>query len=322
MSPRRPFPIDPVLTGIAIGYRNQAQTLIADLVLPRQEVAAEEFKWNSFPMNESFTVPDTRVGRTSRVNTVTFSCKEETDSVEDYGLDSPIPNSDIKTAADMRREKRSLYDPEKHAAMSLTDLILLDREVRVAGLVQNKDKYNPSARVTLSPTDQFNDYDNSDPLEIIHEAKRKSLIYRPNTAVMGDSVWAKLKRHPVLVNAVRGNLTNKGIISIQEFADLMEIKNVYIGESQVNTARKGQAANLQYCWGNSLELLYIDPLSRTDDPRPTWGMTAQYGTRISGRIEDPYVGLEGGYAIRVGERVKELVIAPDVGVIITNAVTP
>ena len=38
----RPFPTSPVLTTVAIGFRNEAQDLIADRVMPRVPVAAEE----------------------------------------------------------------------------------------------------------------------------------------------------------------------------------------------------------------------------------------------------------------------------------------
>ena len=52
----------------------------------------------------------------------------------------------------------------------------------------------------------------------------------------------------------------------------------------------------------------------------TFGFTAQWGTRIAGAVPDNRIGLRGGQRVRVGESVKELIIAPDLGYFIQNAV--
>ena len=319
----RPFPINPVLTAIAIGYRNDAQALIADAVLPRIPVMAEQYKWTEYPIDEAFSYPDTLVGRRGRVARVEFSGVERTGSTNDYGLEDGIPNSDINAAAAMRAAGLGLFDPENRAAEGLTDLILLDREVRVASVVQNPNNYAPSRRLVLSAGDQFSDYTNSKPIDVLKAAFAATLIYRPNTMVMGRDLWTVLSSHPHLVNAVRGNLTSRGIITLAEFVNLFSgegLKRVLIGESFVNTARKGQATALNRVWGKSIELLYIDPNVRPEQGGVTWGFTAQYGTRFSGSWEDKNVGLEGGKVVRVGEKVNEQVVAKDVGFIIQNAV--
>lgn len=107
MAPVRPFVVDPVLTAIAVGYRNPAAALIADLVLPRVPVSAEKFKWTEYPLEEAFNVPDAKVGRRGRVQQLEFGGTDKTDSTDDYGLESPIPNSDIEAATIARAEGRS-----------------------------------------------------------------------------------------------------------------------------------------------------------------------------------------------------------------------
>jgi hypothetical protein len=319
MAPRRPFVVDPVLSAIAIAYRNDAQTLIADDVLPRQEVAQERFGWTEYPLAENFTVPDTRVGRKGRVGQVEFTGEERTSEVEDHGLDAPVPQTDIDAAAAARKAGTSNYDPEARATAGVMDLVLLAREVRVAAVVQDAANYAAARKVTLAGTSQLSDYDNSDPIGVIQGAIDGTLIFRPNVCVMGQAVWSKVRRHPKLVNAIRGNLTEEGIITRQQFCELFEIPRLLVGESFVNLAKKGQAANLGRTWGKHISLLHINP-SVTTDQGITWGMTAQFGDRIAGRIEDPDMGLKGGTKIRAGERVKELVVAKDVGYLIQNAV--
>jgi len=318
----RPFPIDPTLTAIAIGYRNPAHTLIADRVLPPLQVLSEQFKWSEYPLAEGFTVPETEVGRTGRVNRVEFTMEERDSSVKDYGLEDAVPNSDIRAAARARAEKRSLFDPKASATEGLTNLITLDREVRVARVVQDPNNYAGDKKIALAGTAKFSDYANSDPYGVIDEGFSKTLVYRPNTINMGFSVWNVLKKHPRLIKAVKGGLAEDGAITRQQFADLFEIKleNLLIGEAMLNTARKGQNPQLSRVWGNSIQLLYLDKAKqKSDDATITWGFTAEYGGKISGSIPDPYIGLEGGEVVRVGERVREIVCAKDVGYQIQNA---
>ncbi|CAA0101256.1 Uncharacterised protein [Starkeya nomas] len=318
--PRRSFTVDPVLTAVAIAYRNPAQSLIADEVLPRQDVAQERFAWTSYPLAENFTVPETLVGRKGKVNEVDFSGKEETGEVQDHGLDAPVVVSDVKAAEAARAAGRSMYDPEARAVEGLTDLITLAREVRVAATVQDPANYAAARKVVLAGGDQLDDYENSDPIETITEAIEGTLIFRPNTCVMGQVGWSKLRRHPHLVNAVKGNLTEKGMITREQFCELFEIERLLVGEGYVNLSRKGQAPNLQRVWGKNIALLHINKAAAPGQGI-TWGMTAQFGTRIAGRIDDPDLGLEGGYRVRAGERIRELVVAKDVGYLIQNAVS-
>lgn len=319
MAPQRPFVVDPVLTAIAIGYSNPAQVLIADAVMPRIPVGGEQFKWTEYPIAEAFTVPDTEVGRRGQVNQLTFNGEERESSVRDYGLDTPIPNTDIKAAADARKQKRSTYDPEQHSAMMLTKIVQLDREVRVAKRVQDPANYQAARTMALAGGDKLSDYANSDPLGVLDAAIEGTLIYRANTLVMGNVVWNTIKRSPKLVNAIKGNLTNEGFITKQQLAELLDIKSVIVGDAHVNTARPGQAMDLQRAWGNFISAQYIDPTARPEG-EVTWGFTATYGTKVAGRIEDPDIGLEGGFRIRSGERVKEEIIAKDVGYLIQDPV--
>lgn len=330
MAPNRPFPVDPTLTAIAVGYRNPAHFLIGRRALPPLTVLGETFKWHEYPLAEAFTVPETEVGRRGRVNQVEFTVTERESAVRDYGLDDPIPYSDIREAARARAEKRSNFDPRASAVEGLTNLIELDREVRAAAIVQDPANYAANKKLAIVDAkdrfDWFGDETDppSDPYAVIDEGMDKTLVYRPNTIVMGQPVWSKLKRHPKLIMAVKGGLTQDGAITKAQFAELFEInpENVLIGMAMHNTARKGQQVVLNRIWGKSISLLYLDPAKRTaNDSTITWGFTAEYGGRVAGSIEDKDIGLEGGERVRVGERVKELMCAKDVGYLIQNAVS-
>ncbi|MDZ4095469.1 MAG: capsid protein [Paracoccaceae bacterium] len=319
----RPFTVDPILTAIAVGFRNPAAFRIADQVLPRSTVGAENFKWTEYPISEAFNTPDARVGRLGRVQQLTFSGTEKTSSVEDFGLDAPIPYSDITAAEDARARGMSAYNPEAHSVGMLTDTLENIREVRVAALVHNLNSYAADKRITLAGNTQFSDYVNSDPIGVIKAGMEATLVYPPNTVVMGRSVWSKLSSHPKIVNAVKGNVTNSGIITRAQFLELLSgegITNLLIGDAWYNTAKAGQAPALARAWGKHIAMLHINPMATAEGGGITFGLTADYGGRVSGRIEDKDIGLQGGIRVRTGERVKELIVAKDVGYFVQNAV--
>jgi hypothetical protein len=49
--------------------------------------------------------------------------------------------------------------------------------------------------------------------------------------VIGRQAWTKLRSHPHIVNACRGNSTGRGNVTRQEVADLFELAEVVVGDS-------------------------------------------------------------------------------------------
>lgn len=149
------------------------------------------------------------------------------------------------------------------------------------------------------------------------------MIIRPNKLVLGRAVWTKLRQHPKVIAAVfnqGGNAATGGVASLQAVADLLELDEILVGEGFVNTARKGQAPSLSRVWGKHAALMYQAPILNGTEGILTYGFTAQWGSKIAGTREDPSIGLEGGTVVRVGERVKEVIAANDVGYFFQNAV--
>ncbi len=146
-----------------------------------------------------------------------------------------------------------------------------------------------------------------------------SVVMRPNLMTIGRPAFSVLCRHPKLCKAIYGNNTDAGIVTRRQIADLFELEDVLVGEAWLNNARKGQAMNLSRVWGKHIALTFRDKNVSTRG-RMSFGYTAQFGDRIAGAIPDKNIGLKGGQRVRVGESVKELICAPDLGYFIQNAV--
>ena len=305
---QRPYPNDPRLTGIAIAFRNGA--LIADRVMPRVPVGKSTFKWNEYDFAEGITVPVTIVGRKGRPTEVEFTAMERTGGTEDHGLDDVIPNDDITDVP-----AGSGIDPLGQATEGLTGLIALGRELRVAGMVQNASNYNHTD--ALAGNEMFDD-PTGDPSQLILDAIATPLA-RPNIAVTSLAVYNKLRKHPALVSAITGNESGKGVVGREQLASYFELDEILVGEGWVNTAKPGQTPVYARTWGKSFALLRRAPIVSAKG-EPSWGFTAEFGSRVAKQIPEPKTGLRGAVRVRVGESVGEIVQSKEAGYLLTNVI--
>jgi hypothetical protein len=310
MAQLRPFPTDPRLTGIAIAYRNAE--MVADRILPRVPVAKKEFRWLKFDRAERMTVPETLVGRKSLPNEVDFTASEEAGLAHDRGLDDVVPNDDINEAPEG-------LDLIGEATEGLTELILLDREIRVAAKVMNAANYAADNKVTLTGTDQFDD-PAATPLKFINDAL-ETLIVRPNVLLMPVPVWNVLRAHPNVVSAITPSGTGNGMVTRQQLAALLEVDEIIVGQGWKNSAKPGQDATIVRVWGGDSMLAFYRNPQATPRRGVTFGYTAQVGGRVSGQIAEPKMGLRGSVRVRVGETVGEILVATDVALLFQDVLS-
>jgi hypothetical protein len=311
------FPVNPKLAAIAIGYKNRDVDLIADQVLPRVPGTAKKFVYTKYTQGDAYTVPATRVGRKSEPTMVDFGGVLVNDECVDWGLDDLVPNDEIE-AFNAMQNKGALVSPMAKSVSLLTGLVLLDREIRVASAVFNTSNYVAGNQATLSGTSQWSDFTNSNPLDAMLAALDVPL-FRPNTIVLGQAAWTKLRQHPRVIQGVNASAQTGGAITRKDLADLLEVKNVVVGVGFYNTAKKGQTPTFARVWGKHCAMLYVSEDMANAD-QPTFGFTAQFGDRIAGSIAEPKAGLRGGERVRVGESVKEVIAATDAGYFFQNAV--
>jgi hypothetical protein len=313
------FVIVPSLAAVAVAYSQSA--LIADQVLPRVPVNTQTFRYLQYGLADALQAPDTRVGRKSAPNQIDWSAAEQQATVEDHGLDAPVPNADMQ-AWELARKAGAGYvsaaSPLERHTRLVMQTVLNRREYRAANAVFNANSYGVNNKVTLAGPGQWSDYANSDPLPAIM-GYLDGMVMRPNIAVLGRQTATKLRMHPKVCKAVFGNNTDAGIVPLRALADQLELDDIYVGDAWINTAAPGQAANVQRCWGKHAAFMVRNKEADTE-VGITFGVTAQWGDRVGGVIEDADVGLRGGQRVRAGESVKELITANDLGYFVQNAV--
>ena len=309
----RRYPIDKKYSAIAIAYKNEE--LIAESVLPMTPVPSKEFKWIRHTREEGYQLVDDRVGRKSKPNQVSFEGTEETSSCVDYGLDDPIPNSDLEA------NNIPGFDIKGKSTEYLKNLLMLRHEKRVADTVFNAATYPADNREVLAGGDQL-DNDATDAKAYLLDVIDRPLM-RPNIAVFGNDSWRKIRQNPSIVEAVKGTgagVDARGIITRQQFADLMELQAVYVGRGRANLSKRGQNADIRRLWGNHIAFLHRDTLAGPQRGM-TFGMTAKFGTDTVRMIEDPDVGIDGGIRNRQGWKGRIIITAADLGFFVENAVS-
>lgn len=312
----RNYVVNRVLTAMARGYSNPDSSFIADEVLPRIDVGGRSFEYDSWNRDDPFTLPDTSVSRTGRVNEVTTSATRISGTVLDWGLDGMIPVEDIDEAADRRAKGHSTIDPEGQMVNLLTGYMKTTREKRVADKLMDINTYDADKRVTLAGGDKWSDYQNSTPIEDIKAAIDGTFTVRPNICYMGQEVFSTLSTHPHIVSAILGNSGERGIVTEEQFAKLFKLKGVYIGDAYHNVSRPGQDAEMRRLWGNGIGFAYRSSNPIIKGGPPTFGFTAEWrqfggSAWLASEFFDRHVGLKGGKIIRVGESIHEHIVASD-----------
>jgi len=301
------FQADASLTAIAIAYRNPDVDMIADDVLPRVPVGGRSFKWTEYPEAEMFSVPDTRIGLRSAPNQVELQGEQKDSGVLDYGIDIPLDNPTIGEA------ERAGYNPRNRATERAANIVLLDREIRVAATVTDAAAYHADQKASAVFSTFFDA--SADPFESI-DAMLDACWMKPNQLVFGHGAWRAFRKHPKAVQAVKGTTTASGRLTRQEVAEAFEVNRILVGSGRVNVARPGLAPSIARTWGNAICGQYVDRSVTPETGGVTFGMTAVHGTRVAG-TKAVDMGLNGGVMVRAGESVRELVVARRAGFLIT-----
>ena len=311
-----PFQILPRLTQIAIAIR--PGQFINREVLPPIAVSSETFSYTEYDIDEQFRIVDDLIGRTGPANEIELGGKERTAKTQPRGLTSPVPVRDLRKA----ETGNTNYDPMANATTTVANLIELGREKRVSDLVFNTASYLADNQQTLAGSSQWSHAD-STPLADISEALDTPLV-RPNTIVLGQKVWTKLRSNSEIVESVTMSGAGdkaKGRASRDAVADLFEVDRVLVGRARHNAAKKGQADSYTRLWGEHCSLLYIDP--DFADPMggvPTFGFMAEWEGREAGTFHNPNIGKSGAEVVKVTEDVLEMIVSKQCGYFFQNAV--
>jgi len=240
--------VDVQLTDVSVRYTNEAY--IADTIFPIVNVKKKSGIYYTYDKSNLKRADDKRTSG-GRANRVEYGLtKTAYGPLVEHSLEEGVDWEEIELAVDP-------LDPKIDAVNNISERLLINKEYALANYLATGG--NLGSSVTLSGTDQFSDFANSDPFTKIETARlyvQKNALKQANTIIMGLDVWSKLKNHPDLIE--RCKYTNRKGLEPSDLSVLFPgIENVYVASAMENTAVEGQTAVMASIWGKHLWVAYI-----------------------------------------------------------------
>lgn len=297
--------VDPVLSNVALQYQNDAY--IADQILPVKTVSDSTGIYYKYDKSK-FRDEDSERAQGSPANEVdSVGLSTTSYATTDHAFKNAIPEK-VQDQAD------DPLDPVQDEVEGLREKLLIAKEKSLASYMANTS--NLSQNTTLSGTDQWSDYENSDPIGDVRDAKESvhsSIFKKPNTLVLGKQTFNQLKEHPDIIDRIK--YSQMGVATEELMARVFDVDQVLVGGSGENTATEGQSDSMSYIWGKHAWLTYIAPTQRLKQITFGWTITYQQA-RVKRWFDDD----REATMVRVNEDYTQEIAASEAAYFIKNAV--
>lgn len=260
--------IDQALTNLSVMYRNQ--TYVADRVLPILPVSKRSDKYFVY-RKEDFLSPSS-AGATgvlaslrrpgTEAAEIDYGLSAQNYYAEEYAYRGFVADAEI-AAAD------NPLQPDMDQTIQLTERLLLDNEVAVAGMVGKRANYpssNKAALTTGGTGTSWASYSssNSAPFTDIKNGKLaviKGIAREPNTFLLSVDAARTLADHPNVKDLVK--YVHQDALTISGLPKVLRGLNVIEGATQKNTAAEGAAYSGGNLWqaddGTAMALIFYRP---------------------------------------------------------------
>jgi hypothetical protein len=295
---------------------------IADKVLPRLMVDKSKGIYYIYDDAYFHTAGARKRLPGTKSNTVGFTASRASFSIDEWALNSIIPEEDYE-------EADSVFDLDADHTTMLTQNMKVSMEAEFISNVMAAGKWTTTLYGEVhgggggaSYFDYWSDTTNGAPITDIRSAKNtivKATGQRPNKLVLAPEVYDALCEHPDIL--ARYTPTTSKTVDQTDLARLFGVDEVLVPYAIANTAAEGQTYTPNYMHSKYALLLYV-----TDAPGkrvPTGGYTitkrqqgAQPVTVRKGREEF----LKRANIIEVASSWSFKIVAPAMGVFFSGAV--
>jgi hypothetical protein len=266
--------IDPILSNVVQGYRHPDHIGMA--LFPRVPVNVAggkiiEFGKDAFKLYTSLRAPGTATKR------IQFGYEGKPFALENHALEAPVPREHLRDANNV--PGIDLATRAINGVMRIESLIL---EKQQADLARNAAGYDANHKLTLAGTDQWSDYDASDPIGDIEDAKeaiRSSTGLYPSVIEFSAKVFKVLKEHPAILDKIK--YTQRGVVTAEILAAVFDVQTVIVGKA-IGFDDAGATIDI---WGKDVVLAYV-PTTPSGMEEPSYGYT--YTMEGHPAVEQPY----------------------------------
>ena len=250
--------VDRAMTEFSLAYGNDEASFIAEAIFPMIPVAKESDKYFKHDKQNLRAENDGPRGVREPSREASYGLSTGSYTLGIYNLNDLVPDR-IRANADQP------LDPDRRCVRNITDKLLVGKEIRAAAIAF--DTADITQYTTLTGTDQWSDFTNSDPLDDIEvgiQNVRTKTGRMPNHIVMGAAVWSKLKFHPQLIERIK-YVSGAGL-TVAQVASIVDIPDITVGLAVKNTANENQTDVIANIWGKACLVQY-----RNTSPAPESG---------------------------------------------------
>ena len=269
LTPAQARIVDPVLTNLARGYRNDAYA--STHLFPRVSVGQRGGNVVAFGA-EAFTDVDSRRAPGGARQRAHVGYKGEPYALVQHALDGELPIESLQDA-------RAVPGIDLGAATMrrTADIVQLRIEIEAAEKATAAATYDAGHTAALAGNTRWDADAGADPAVKIDEMKEtisQDIGMDPNVMVCGRPVVRQLKRHPKVIEQVK---YTRGL----QDADMgqLVVTNAmlasYFGVAAFvdAAARKGKPGEFEYVWGKNVVLAYSEITSLASMGSPSYGYT-------------------------------------------------
>jgi hypothetical protein len=248
--------LDEVLTQISIAYMQDESAFIAPKVFPTVPVDKQSNKYWTFTKNDWF-----RDEAEKRADNTPSVGAGYTLSTDNYFCDVWAFHRDL--GSQLRANADSMLRLESNASRFVTQRLLLRQEIQWA-----TDYFaNGIWGTSVTPTNPWSDYVNSDPVEDVETGKEAILSVtglEPNTLVLGYQVFRRLKNHPDFRDRIK--YTSSENVTADLLARILEVDRVMVCKSIKATNKKGAAGAYSFVHGKHALLCHVASAPALETP--------------------------------------------------------
>lgn len=223
-------PVDPVLTNLSIGFRNER--FLWDRIAPPASVLQKSGTYMIYTRDFWFRRQRGAVrAENGEYLRVGYGVTNATYSAIERGFEKALGDPERK--ASQTPEQLEMVD-----VAFLTNLLQLEMEKDIAAETFVSGKWGTDT--TLAGANQWSDYASSDPIkdsDVASRTIRRNTGAKPNTLFVGALAWEKLKEHPLILDKYKH--TQKGVMTPELVAAVLEIGELIVGDTVENTAAEG-----------------------------------------------------------------------------------
>jgi hypothetical protein len=245
--------IDKPLSNFVVGRRPPGY--IADQLVPVLSVSkrSDIFYKRNYKENIIWTPNLTAMAEGTKAKEVFFSVSSDTFYARKFGLGTYWVTEDEVNADDVIQ-----YD--RDSAELVTDRLLIDYEMRIAGLLNTAANVSTTTHVATAWSNATGSRPFDDMADQI-EAFRSQNMLRPNVAVVPEQIMAKLRKNDQIRDLLFGD--RGGVPTNDQIAALLNISKILTPETVVNTQGPAEtyagSGSLSPAWGNKVLIAYVSP---------------------------------------------------------------